>query len=180
MGVRAVVVAARGGGSATWISKAGCGQPHPAGVKCQFPCPDTLPPAPAVCGCGGERRAARDGDLLPAHQTCQVTEHISGALAGVFVPQWPLGCAEGGLGGYTRCCSPSAPSSLCWACRDPGAPDLLTPCYLGKDPSGTYGPINPILKSTYQFVTSLFQEVGAVFPDYFLHLGGDEVDFTCW
>lgn len=76
--------------------------------------------------------------------------------------------------------SPSAPSSLCWACRDPGAPDLLTPCYLGKDPSGTYGPINPILNSTYQFVTSLFQEVGAVFPDYFLHLGGDEVDFTCW
>uniref|UniRef100_A0A8B9EFJ5 Beta-hexosaminidase n=1 Tax=Anser cygnoides TaxID=8845 RepID=A0A8B9EFJ5_ANSCY len=61
-----------------------------------------------------------------------------------------------------------------------GAPDLLTPCYLGKDPSGTYGPINPILNSTYQFVTSLFQEVGAVFPDYFLHLGGDEVDFTCW
>ncbi|KAM9181813.1 beta-hexosaminidase subunit alpha [Mergus octosetaceus] len=62
----------------------------------------------------------------------------------------------------------------------PGAPDLLTPCYLGKHPSGTYGPINPILNSTYQFVTSLFQEVGAVFPDYFLHLGGDEVDFTCW
>lgn len=135
------------------------------------PCPS------CVCGCGGECRAAQDGDLL---QTSQVTEHISGALAGVFVPQWPLGCAEGGLGGYTRRYSPSAPSSLCWACRDPGAPDLLTPCYLGKDPSGTYGPINPILNSTYQFVTSLFQEVGAVFPDYFLHLGGDEVDFTCW
>uniref|UniRef100_A0A8B9CSC4 Beta-hexosaminidase subunit alpha n=1 Tax=Anser brachyrhynchus TaxID=132585 RepID=A0A8B9CSC4_9AVES len=67
--------------------------------------------------------------------------------------------------------------TLSWG---PGAPDLLTPCYLGKDPSGTYGPINPILNSTYQFVTSLFQEVGAVFPDYFLHLGGDEVDFTCW
>lgn len=135
------------------------------------PCPS------CVCGCGGECRAAQDGDLL---QTSQVTEHISGALAGVFVPQWPLGCAEGGLGGYTRRYSPSAPSSLCWACCDPGAPDLLTPCYLGKDPSGTYGPINPILNSTYQFVTSLFQEVGAVFPDYFLHLGGDEVDFTCW
>ncbi|XP_035422614.1 beta-hexosaminidase subunit alpha isoform X2 [Cygnus atratus] len=67
--------------------------------------------------------------------------------------------------------------TLSWG---PGAPDLLTPCYLGKDPSGTYGPINPILNSTYQFVTSLFQEVGTVFPDYFLHLGGDEVDFTCW
>lgn len=65
-------------------------------------------------------------------------------------------------------------------CCDPGAPGLLTPCYLGKDPSGTYGPINPVLNSTYQFVADLFQEVSAVFPDFFLHLGGDEVDFTCW
>lgn len=61
-----------------------------------------------------------------------------------------------------------------------GAPGLLTPCYMGKAPSGVYGPINPIINSTYQFVTSLFQEVSAVFPDFFLHLGGDEVDFTCW
>ncbi|KAM9375246.1 beta-hexosaminidase subunit alpha [Phaethornis superciliosus] len=67
--------------------------------------------------------------------------------------------------------------TLSWG---PGAPGLLTPCYLGKEPSGSYGPINPILNSTYQFVTSLFKEVGSVFPDFFLHLGGDEVDFTCW
>ncbi|KAK2524597.1 Hexa [Columba guinea] len=67
--------------------------------------------------------------------------------------------------------------TLSWG---PGAPGLLTPCYLGKDPSGTYGPINPVLNSTYQFVADLFQEVSAVFPDFFLHLGGDEVDFTCW
>uniref|UniRef100_A0A8B9FPM9 Beta-hexosaminidase subunit alpha n=1 Tax=Amazona collaria TaxID=241587 RepID=A0A8B9FPM9_9PSIT len=67
--------------------------------------------------------------------------------------------------------------TLSWG---PGAPGLLTPCYSGKHPSGTYGPINPILNSTYQFVTSLFQEVSSVFPDFFLHLGGDEVDFTCW
>ncbi|XP_057276784.1 beta-hexosaminidase subunit alpha [Pezoporus wallicus] len=67
--------------------------------------------------------------------------------------------------------------TLSWG---PGAPGLLTPCYLGKHPSGTYGPINPVLNSSYQFVTSLFQEVSSVFPDFFLHLGGDEVDFTCW
>uniref|UniRef100_A0A8C3E943 Beta-hexosaminidase n=1 Tax=Corvus moneduloides TaxID=1196302 RepID=A0A8C3E943_CORMO len=67
--------------------------------------------------------------------------------------------------------------TLSWG---PGAPGLLTPCYTGKAPSGVYGPINPIVNSTYQFVTSLFQEVSAVFPDFFLHLGGDEVDFTCW
>ncbi|XP_041274876.1 beta-hexosaminidase subunit alpha [Onychostruthus taczanowskii] len=67
--------------------------------------------------------------------------------------------------------------TLSWG---PGAPGLLTPCYMGKAPSGAYGPINPIVNSTYQFVTSLFQEVSTVFPDFFLHLGGDEVDFTCW
>uniref|UniRef100_A0A8C5U8Z4 Beta-hexosaminidase n=1 Tax=Malurus cyaneus samueli TaxID=2593467 RepID=A0A8C5U8Z4_9PASS len=67
--------------------------------------------------------------------------------------------------------------TLSWG---PGAPGLLTPCYLGATPSGVYGPINPIVNSTYQFVTSLFQEVSSVFPDFFLHLGGDEVDFTCW
>ncbi|PKU34887.1 hypothetical protein llap_14809 [Limosa lapponica baueri] len=92
-----------------------------------------------------------------------------------------LGCAEKGLEGLYGVIWPClAPSSLSCVCYDPGAPGLLTPCYLGKEPSGTYGPINPILNSTYKFVTSLFQEVSTVFPDFFLHLGGDEVDFTCW
>uniref|UniRef100_A0A8C6XIS3 Beta-hexosaminidase n=1 Tax=Naja naja TaxID=35670 RepID=A0A8C6XIS3_NAJNA len=62
----------------------------------------------------------------------------------------------------------------------PGVPGLLTPCYASRKPSGTYGPINPILNSTYQFMASFFAEVSAMFPDFYLHLGGDEVDFTCW
>ncbi|XP_050824256.1 beta-hexosaminidase subunit alpha isoform X2 [Gopherus flavomarginatus] len=67
--------------------------------------------------------------------------------------------------------------TLSWG---PGAPGLLTPCYAGSIPSGAYGPVNPILNSTYQFMTELFREVSTVFPDFYLHLGGDEVDFTCW
>ncbi|XP_058025166.1 beta-hexosaminidase subunit beta isoform X1 [Ahaetulla prasina] len=58
--------------------------------------------------------------------------------------------------------------------------DILTPCYSGKHPSGSYGPINPILNATYDFIMKLFEEVGTVFPDDYIHLGGDEVDFSCW
>lgn len=61
-----------------------------------------------------------------------------------------------------------------------GQPDLLTPCYHGDVPTGTFGPVNPILSSSYTFMAKLLKEVTAVFPDSFLHLGGDEVNFSCW
>ncbi|EGD79101.1 hypothetical protein PTSG_11831 [Salpingoeca rosetta] len=58
--------------------------------------------------------------------------------------------------------------------------DLVTQCYNKKgEPAGT-GPLNPTLDSTYDFLTKFFAEIKNVFPDKFVHVGGDEVGFGCW
>lgn len=63
----------------------------------------------------------------------------------------------------------------------PGVPGLLAECYNKEGyPDGTFGPIDPTKQQNYEFIRNFLQEVVSVFPDKYLHLGGDEVSYDCW
>lgn len=61
-----------------------------------------------------------------------------------------------------------------------GHPEFLTTCYSGSVPNGRLGPVDPSRNETYTFLAHFFSEVARVFPDQYVHLGGDEVGFLCW
>ncbi|RXG53476.1 Beta-hexosaminidase subunit beta [Armadillidium vulgare] len=55
-----------------------------------------------------------------------------------------------------------------------GQPDLLTNCISSGVSERNYGPINPSNEANFEFLKNLFQEISKLFPDFYLHLGGDE------
>ena len=62
-----------------------------------------------------------------------------------------------------------------------GYPELLTDCYDAQErPTGVEGPVNPARNETYALLWKLLREAAALFPDSYIHLGGDEVPFDCW
>jgi len=58
-------------------------------------------------------------------------------------------------------------------------PDLLTPCNSNSHPPN-WGPFNPTREATYEFMEQFLTSVKGDFPDNCIHIGGDEVDHSCW
>lgn len=63
-----------------------------------------------------------------------------------------------------------------------GYPEIKSTCYQGNGQPihGPAGPVDPSKDETYSFMAKLFNEIFEVFPDTFVHLGGDELHSTCW
>ncbi|XP_018333566.1 beta-hexosaminidase subunit alpha [Agrilus planipennis] len=61
-----------------------------------------------------------------------------------------------------------------------GRPELLTVCDSSRDGTNFYGPINPSNSFVFSFMEEFFKEIKELFPERYMHLGGDEVSFECW
>lgn len=60
-------------------------------------------------------------------------------------------------------------------------PELAAKPLLGKDPMESYlAALNPASERTYAFLRQLFEEMTALFPDRYVHVGGDEVMEKAW
>ncbi|XP_075543978.1 beta-hexosaminidase subunit beta-like [Dermacentor variabilis] len=58
-------------------------------------------------------------------------------------------------------------------------PHLLARCE-EEESSGSVGSLNPTQNATFEFLNRLLAEVARLFPDDYLHLGGDELGLDCW
>ena len=59
---------------------------------------------------------------------------------------------------------------------NPPAPIATLPVVYGM----TTAVLDPTRKSTYKFINTLVEEMGAIFPDAYFHIGGDEVRGEAW
>jgi hexosaminidase len=62
-------------------------------------------------------------------------------------------------------------------------PELLVPCYSNGKPDGSRYGVNPLLNTTYDFMKQFWSEIAQVFPDSYVHVGGDELELgpgSCW
>jgi len=57
-------------------------------------------------------------------------------------------------------------------------PELLTHCERKDKPD--WGPFNPARETTFEFMEKFLASVRGDFPDNNIHIGGDEVDISCW
>ncbi|XP_064635100.1 beta-hexosaminidase subunit beta-like [Lineus longissimus] len=62
-------------------------------------------------------------------------------------------------------------------------PELFTACQY-NDSAADYRPqkelLNPLEKSTYNFVSWLIWEIAKLFPDHYIHVGLNDLDEDCW
>ncbi len=62
-----------------------------------------------------------------------------------------------------------------------GMPELLTKCYeVDGTPTNILGPMDPTKEDVYRVLTQIYREITTVFPDEYVHIGGDEVSSKCW
>lgn len=61
-----------------------------------------------------------------------------------------------------------------------GAPGLTTTCFAPNGSVTGTGPVDPTREENFAIIGALIAEAASVFPDAYMHIGGDEVDYTCW
>ncbi|KAA3677267.1 hexosaminidase [Paragonimus westermani] len=61
-----------------------------------------------------------------------------------------------------------------------GKPEILSQCRSSGEPTIHFGPLNPFSSESYRFLSQLLAEFADLFPDEYIHLGGDEVESVCW